>query len=84
MITGLVDAHATAMAVSTLVAGGKIGGTAGALAILLGLSANMAVKIPATFVLGPPPFAIRVAFGLALLLAGLWGGYALNSFILQA
>ena len=81
--TGLVDAHATAVSVATMIAAGKVEPVPGALAILIGLSANMAVKIPAAFALGPRPFAIQVTLGLVVLLLGLWCGYALDTFILR-
>jgi uncharacterized membrane protein (DUF4010 family) len=75
--TGFVDAHATAVSIATLVVAGKVDMTAGGLAILIGLSANMAIKIPAAFALGPRPFALQLAGGIALLIAGLWCGYGL-------
>jgi hypothetical protein len=37
----------------------------------------MAIKIPAAFVLGPRPFALQVAGGISILIAGLWCGYGL-------
>ncbi len=77
LATGLVDAHATAVSIATLVVADKTDLDTGRLAILMGLSANMAIKIPAAFVLGPRPFAIQVAAGLTLLIAGLWCGYGL-------
>lgn len=75
--TGFVDAHATAVSIATVVVAGKADMETGRLAILMGLSANMAVKIPAAFALGPRPFARQVATGLVLLIAGLWCGYGL-------
>ena len=77
--TGLVDAHATAVSIATMVAAGKVKAVSGALAILIGLSANMVIKIPAAFALRPRPFALQVTFGLTMLLVGLWGGYALDT-----
>jgi uncharacterized membrane protein (DUF4010 family) len=81
--TGLVDAHATSVSIATMVATGKIGVAPGALAIMVGLSANMIIKIPAAFVLGPRPFAIQVAVGLVLLLIGLWLGYFSDGALFQ-
>jgi uncharacterized membrane protein (DUF4010 family) len=80
--TGLVDAHATAASIATMVAARKIEAAPGALAILIGLSANMAIKIPAAFALGPRPFAFRVTLGLIMLLIGLWVGYTLDTVFL--
>lgn len=75
--TGLVDAHATAVSIATLVAAGKADMEIGRLAILIGLSCNMAIKIPAAFALGPRAFAIKVGGGIAILITGLWCGFAL-------
>ena len=75
--TGFVDAHATAVSIATLVLAGKADMATGGLAILIGLSANMAVKIPAALALGPRPFALQLAGGIALLITGLWCGYGL-------
>ena len=75
--TGFVDAHATAASIATLVAAGKADMETGRLAILIGLSCNMAVKIPAAFALGPRPFAVKVGGGIAILITGLWCGFAL-------
>lgn len=77
-VTGLVDAHATAVSMAELVSAGKIGQAEGAFAILIGLSANMAIKIPAAFALGPRAFSWRVSAALTMLLGCLWCGYALQ------
>jgi uncharacterized membrane protein (DUF4010 family) len=79
--TGLVDAHATAVSIATIVAAGKADMVTGQLAILIGLSANMAIKIPAAFALGPRNFAVPVAIALCILIAGLWCGYGLSVLI---
>lgn len=73
--TGLIDVHAAAVSIATLMASGKINSNLGALAILVALSTNMVSKIPAAFALGSRGFAIRVAVGLTALLVGLWAGY---------
>jgi uncharacterized membrane protein (DUF4010 family) len=77
--TGLVDAHAASVSIATLVASAKLDSLSGALAIILAISANMAVKIPAAFALGPRPFAIRVSLGLLILQVALWGGFLLGA-----
>jgi len=79
LATGLADVHAAAASIATLVAAGKIDGASGALAILCALSANMIAKIPLSFVVGPRPFAVRVAAGLIILLSALWSGYGWNT-----
>jgi uncharacterized membrane protein (DUF4010 family) len=75
-VTGLADAHATAVSLATLHTAGKISEDSAALAILIGLSVNMVAKAPVAFTLGPRAYAMRVTLGLALLLAGIWGGHA--------
>ena len=74
-ITGLVDVHAAAATIGTLVANGKIDVPAGEMAVLIALTANMLAKIPLSFVTGTQGFATRVSAGLVILLAGLWSGY---------
>jgi uncharacterized membrane protein (DUF4010 family) len=74
--TGLVDVHAAAVSIATLMAAGKITARLGSLAILVALTTNMVSKIPAAFAAGPRPFALRVTLGIVALLAGLWSGYA--------
>ena len=72
--TALIDAHAAAVSVATLVASGKISSASGAFAILTGFSANMLAKVPTAFAMGPRGYAGRVTAGLCLLVAGLWAG----------
>src|SRR5262249_28325229 len=69
---GLIDVHAPAVSIATLMANGKIAASLGSVAILLALSTNMISKIPAAFAAGPAPFALRVTLGLIALLLGLW------------
>jgi uncharacterized membrane protein (DUF4010 family) len=73
--TALIDAHAAAVSIATLVAGGKLAAGEGAFAILAGFSVNMLAKAPAAFALGHFPFGMRVTLGLCVLVAGLWIGY---------
>ena len=74
--TALIDAHAAAVSIATLVAGGKLSAGEGYFAILIGFSANMLAKIPTAFALGRMAYGLRVTLGLCLLVAGLWLGYA--------
>jgi uncharacterized membrane protein (DUF4010 family) len=80
--TGFMDAHATAVALGTLVAAGKAAVPVAALALLAGLSVNMAAKIPASFALGPRRFGWRVTLGLLILLAGLWAGHVIGNLLI--
>ena len=75
---GLVDAHATAVSLATLYVAHSISASTAGMALLVGLSVNMAAKVPAAFALGPPAFGWRVTVGLALLIAGLWAGFAVS------
>ena len=79
LATGLVDAHAASISIATLVASARLDSLSGALAIVMAISANMAIKIPAAFALGPRSFAIRVSLGLLILQAALWGGLFLGA-----
>lgn len=73
--TALIDAHAAAVSIATLVAGGKLGANAGSFAILIGFSANMLAKVPTAFALGRLPYGSRVTAGIFLLVLGLWLGF---------
>jgi uncharacterized membrane protein (DUF4010 family) len=77
--TALIDAHAAAVSVATLVGSGKMDGASGAFAILVGYSANMMAKVPTAFALGPRRFAMMTSAGLIILIAALWSGYAWNA-----
>ena len=74
--TALIDAHAAAVSVATLVASNKLSVPSGAFAILAGFSVNMIAKAPTAFALGPLGYGMRVTAGLLILIAGLWAGYA--------
>jgi uncharacterized membrane protein (DUF4010 family) len=80
-ITGLVDVHAAAATVATLVANGKADASTGEAAVLIALTANMLVKIPISFATGTRGFAMHSSAGLLILLAGLWGGYFLSALL---
>ena len=72
--TALIDAHAAAVSIATLVAGGQLNADAGAFAVLIGFSANMMAKTPTAFAMGGPFYGVRVTAGLCILVAGLWIG----------
>jgi uncharacterized membrane protein (DUF4010 family) len=74
--TALIDAHAAAVSVATLVASNKLSASSGAFAILAGFSVNIMAKAPTAFALGPLGYGMRVTAGLIVLIAGLWTGYA--------
>ena len=76
--TGLVDAHATAAASASLVAGGKIPLEVAIWPVAVGLSTNTVVKAAVAFHAGGARFAWRVVPGLALMLMAVWLGLWLN------
>ena len=79
--TALIDAHAAAVSVATLVASNGLSAPSGAFAILVGFSANMMAKAPTAFALGPFWYGMRVTGGLLTLVGGLWAGYAWGQFL---
>ena len=77
-VTGLVDAHATAASVASLVAAGKLPPDAALWPILAGLSTNSLMKAVVAFHAGGVRYAARIVPGLALIIAavclGVWLG----------
>jgi uncharacterized membrane protein (DUF4010 family) len=78
--TALIDAHAAAVSIATLVASGELDARAGSFAILVGFSVNMLAKTLTAFALGGSRYGALVTAGLVTLVLGLWGGYAWNGF----
>lgn len=72
--TGLVDAHATAASVASLVAGGKLPLDAAPWPILVGLSTNTLMKAVVAFQAGGAAYAARIVPGLVLMIAAVWLG----------
>lgn len=75
-ITGLADAHASAVSVAARVAAGQLSAEQAVLSILAGLSANTAVKCVAAATLGGWRFALSVIPGLVLMVAVAWLAWA--------
>ena len=74
--TALIDAHAAAVSIATLVASNRLTAQSGAFAILIGFCVNMIAKAPTAFALGTTGYGVRVTAGLLILIGGLWAGYA--------
>jgi uncharacterized membrane protein (DUF4010 family) len=74
-ITGLADAHATAVSAASLAASGMISAQTACLPVLIGLTTNTLTKSVLAFTSGNRPFAWRILPGLLLVLAGAWLGY---------
>ena len=72
--TGLVDAHATAASVASLVAAGKLSPDAALWPILVGLSTNALMKAVVAFNAGGAAYAARIVPGLVLMIAAVWLG----------
>lgn len=79
-VMGLADAHAAAVSLATLLAGDRLAPSVAATGVILALTANMVIKIPAAFLAGTRAYAFRVTAGVGLLLAGLWTGCVLEIF----
>ena len=77
--TGLADAHAAAVSMASLYGARQIDETTATLAVLIGVTTNMLVKIPVAFTLGTRPYAGRVSAGIIVMLASLWLGFGLNA-----
>jgi uncharacterized membrane protein (DUF4010 family) len=76
-VMGLADAHAAAVSMATLMAGGRAPEAAAAIGVVLALTTNMAVKVPTAFMTGGRAYGRQVTIGVLLLIAGLWiGGVA--------
>lgn len=73
-VTGLVDAHATAASVASLVAAGKLAPDAALWPILVGLSTNSLMKAVVAFHAGGVRYAARIVPGLMLIIAAVWLG----------
>jgi uncharacterized membrane protein (DUF4010 family) len=73
-VAGLVDTHAAAISVASLVAAGRIPPAEAVLPILLALSTNSLTKMVFAAVGGGRAFALRVVPGLVLVAAAAWAG----------
>jgi uncharacterized membrane protein (DUF4010 family) len=73
-VAGLVDTHAAAISVATLVASGKITPQDAVLPILVGLTSNTLTKIVVAATSGGWAFALRVVPGLVLVTLAAWIG----------
>jgi uncharacterized membrane protein (DUF4010 family) len=75
---GLADSQSAAISAATLSSSGHASADTAAIAILAALTANTGSKAVMAAVLGNRRFAADVWPGLALILAGAWGGWALT------
>lgn len=73
-VTGLIDAHATAASVASLLAANKISADQAVGPILLGLTTNTVMKAVVAFNSGGPRYAARIVPGLALVIIAIWLG----------
>jgi uncharacterized membrane protein (DUF4010 family) len=74
-ISGLADAHATAVSSASLAASGKISAQTACLPVLVGLTTNTLTKSVLAFTSGNRPFAWRIVPGLLLVLVAAWVGF---------
>jgi len=73
-MTGMVDAHATAASVASLMAANKISIDQAVGPILVGLTTNTLMKAVVAFKSGGPRYAARIVPGLALMIIAIWLG----------
>jgi uncharacterized membrane protein (DUF4010 family) len=78
VVGGLVDTHAAAASVATLVAADTIAPAQSVVPVLLALSANAVSKSVFAAVSGGAAFAVKVVPGLVLMVLAAWAGYALR------
>jgi uncharacterized membrane protein (DUF4010 family) len=74
VVAGLVDTHAAAISVATLVASGKVTPQDSVVPILAGLTSNTLTKIIMAATSGGWAFALRVVPGLVLVALAAWVG----------
>jgi uncharacterized membrane protein (DUF4010 family) len=74
VVAGLVDTHAAAISVATLVASGKVVPQDAVLPILAALTSNTLSKIAMAAIGGGWAFALRVVPGLVLVALAAWVG----------
>jgi len=74
VVAGLVDTHAAAISVATLVASGKVTPQDAVVPILAALTSNTLSKIIMAATSGVWAFALRVVPGLVLVTLGAWVG----------
>lgn len=77
-LTGLVDPHATAASVASLVAAKKVPVEDALWPILAGLTTNSVMKAIVAFNAGGASYAVRIVPGLALMIGALWLGALLG------
>ncbi len=77
-LAGFADAHAAGAAAAALAESGAVTPTLAAFAVVLGMTTNTLTKAVVSGLGRQRPFAIQVIAGLALVLAALWGGWALT------
>jgi uncharacterized membrane protein (DUF4010 family) len=73
-VAGLVDAHAAAVSIATLVASGKMSAAQAVVPILTGFSTNAISKLVLAQTSGGRMFALRVVPGLLLVVTAAWAG----------
>ena len=71
-VAGFFDTHAAGVSIAALVAGGKMAPAAAVIPILAGLTTNAITKLVFAATSGTRAFAVRVAPGIALVIAAAW------------
>jgi uncharacterized membrane protein (DUF4010 family) len=77
-LSGLADAHAFAASGGALVSAGTLSVATGRLGVLAAVTANAVTKVALAVASGPRRFAVRIALGQVLAVAGLWLGWLVS------
>jgi uncharacterized membrane protein (DUF4010 family) len=76
-IAGFADSQSAAVSASSLAAGGKISAAEAVVPVLAALTTNTVTKAVLAYTMGGWHYAAEVWLGLALVVGGAWGGWAL-------
>lgn len=77
-VAGLANSQSAAISAATLAQQGQVAISTAELATLVALTTNTLSKAIMAVAFGKSSFAARVYPGLALILAGAWGGWAIS------
>lgn len=75
-VMGLADVQAASVSMANLLTSGQMALTPAAIAVVLALTTNMAIKAPTALMTGGRAYGRQVSIGVLLLIAGLWSGGA--------
>lgn len=71
-IMGVADVHAVSVSITNIAANAQVAPTIAALGVLLAVTTNMLIKIPAAYLTGDKPYGRHLSLGIVLFLVGMW------------